>query len=156
MDFDVEIFLKLLKKLNEYKSTGKPLDDWENIEEINIYNLMFIDTIFYQNCKEYWQILQSFLNNDINIKELSNQWTELNDLNKEKVNELEKKMELENFEFNEESYGFSLITTYLELVMLEFNSSKNILINEGMNDELYRLFLKKNLLPKILPYYEAS
>ena len=76
MDFTIEHFLELREEFQKLRRQGKTLED-SKLQEWRRYFILFTDDIFYQNIEQYFNILESFIQNDITVQEFIDRFTKL-------------------------------------------------------------------------------
>jgi len=167
MDFNKQKCLELMAESKKLLQQGKYLWDYDKAKnkELTEYLTLLYDDIFWKSRYQYLQILESFVSRSIDIDELIQKFNDLLVSNRKASKMREENLENEiDFQLNPESPGFSEIisslTTIIDLVnpdiTLDINLKYPELIGYGISEELLKLCLKNNFLPRIYEYCKKS
>ena len=153
--------LELMRESDELSLQGKLLCDCEKdkYQELSKYLILLSDHIFWQSRKCYLQVLESFINQKINIGEFIIQFVQLRnenlkifemqqeDLIYEAYGILSDTSEID-FKLNAKSRGFKKLISSLTSTLEAEMSLKSF------DEEYLRSYLEENFRKKILQYCE--
>ena len=165
--FNKDRCLELMTELNKLRQQGKSFQDFDKTKdkELTHYLTLLYDDIFWKSRNEYLEIIENFLNKSIDVDEFIQKFDYLHGSNMK-----ESDMRIENLEneievlLNPESRGFTEIISFLDAIIelfdpeitFDMNLKQPDLIGYGISEELLKLNLKNNFLPKIRKYCKKS
>jgi hypothetical protein len=175
IEFNKNRYLKLLKEKKIFEKQGKLFRDYEKIknDELISYIGWLGDQVFWENRKEYLQILNLFVSKKITPPQFFEQFFALRCSNLRSITTLIKKLEEEIFVLksneiditvNPKCYEFTDIISYVHSLVdlsdsditLEMDLKNPELIYYGMSEESLRLQIEENILPELKKYCEKS
>lgn len=170
MNFDPKRFRELLKESILLDQEGKSLrySNEAKYDELQDYFILLQNDTFWQSRKDYQQIINQFVNEEITFDEFEHKHARLRQSNftayekrkknlKEEIfNDFSKTSEI-NLDLNTRSSEFmeilSAIYSDIDLIdhdlTLEMNLKNPELISYGMSPEFWRFYLIEKFVPKI-------
>jgi len=156
-------FLKLYIELLEYdrslKKDGTSLEkqDREKYLKLLNYSVKLSDHVHWQQKKDYLNLMKSFVDLKIDGKQFVSQFNKLHGSNQEAVKFLETDLkQLNTFELNPKSFGFSEWTSEIDLACDEFypdfQPQDQVEFAFARDEENLRTFVA-NIIPEIQKYF---
>lgn len=118
-----KVYIQLLKYDRSLKKNGTTLreQDREKYLKLLNYSVKLSDHVHWQQKNDYLNIMKNFLNLKIDGKQFVNQFSKLHESNEEAVQILEIDLkQLNTFELNPKSFGFTEWTSEIDLWCDEF------------------------------------
>jgi hypothetical protein len=161
--FNKQRFLELIAESEKLRQEGKSLRDYDKAKdnELTHYYIVLETYIFWQSRSEYLEILQTFINESIDIDQFIKKFDNLRWSNREASQMLSENFKNEiDFQLNPESRGFTKIINAIDSaietlnpdVTLDMNLESPDLIGYGISEEFLKIIIKNNFLPRIRKY----
>lgn len=165
-------FFKTVKELIRSNETVIKFNE-KNYNTLSGYRIVFENHIMWESRKEYFKIINNFLNGKIDGKDFRKLFNRLRYNNMQELSQVEKNLQHKiDFQLTSESINFSdLIEDLFNLVetfdpnlndmeLKELNFSENELKLESVplciNENELRSVIKTTILPKFLKYYDPN
>ena len=160
MNDSLKLYLELLKYDKSLKKDGTSLreQDREKYLKLLNYSVKLSDYVHWQQKSEYLNIMKNFVDLKIDGKQFVRQFNKLHRSNQEAIKILKTDLkQLNNFEPNSKSFGFTEWTSEIDLACDEFypdfQPQDQVEFAFARDEENFRTFIA-DIIPQIQKYCE--